>query len=78
MSAAGADNANVDSSNIIFTIRHKIICSCSNVISKRLAKDLKDQFIGMNIKQKVKIKIRQMSLDIFLNQILLESIDYLF
>ena len=26
-------------------------------LSKRLSKDLKDQFIGMNIKQKVKIKI---------------------
>ena len=41
-------------------------------------KDLKDQFIGMNIKQKVIIKIQQTNLDFFLNQILLESIDYLF
>ena len=32
----------------------------------------------MNIKQNVRIKIRQRSLDIFSNQILLESIDYLF
>ena len=32
----------------------------------------------MNIKQKRKIKIRQMNIDIFSNQILLESIDYLF
>ena len=29
----------------------------------------------MNIKQKVRIKIRQMNIDIFSNQILLESID---
>ena len=43
-----------------------------------LAKDFKDQFIGMNIKQKVRIKIQQMNLNIFSNQILLESIDYLF
>ena len=43
-----------------------------------LAKDFKDQFIGMNIKQKVRIKIQQMNLHIFSNQILLESIDYLF
>ena len=43
-----------------------------------LLKDLKDKFIGMNIKQKVRIKIRQMNLDIFSNQILLESADYLF
>ena len=30
-----------------------------------LAKDLTEQFIGMNIKQKVKIKIQQMNRDIF-------------
>ena len=36
-----------------------------------LAKDFKDQLIGMNVKQKVIIKIRQMNLDIFSNQILL-------
>ena len=38
---------------------------------------MKDQFIGMNIKQKVRIKIRQMNLDIFSNQLLLESVDSL-
>ena len=43
-----------------------------------IAKDLKYQFIRMNTKQKVRIKIRQMNIDIFSNQILLESIDYLF
>ena len=37
---------------------------------KFLAKDLKDQFIGMNMKQK-EIKMRQMNLDIFSNQTLL-------
>ena len=31
----------------------------------------------MNIKQKVRIKIQQMNIDIFSNQILLESIDCL-
>ena len=41
-----------------------------------LAKDLKDYFNGTNIKQKVRIKIRQMNFDIFSNQILL--IHYLF
>ena len=41
LSAAGADNVNVDSSNIIFPIRHKIICSCSNVISRRQSKTIK-------------------------------------
>ena len=43
-----------------------------------LAKDLKDQFIGMNIKQKVRIKLHQTNLDIFSNQTLLESIVYSF
>ena len=43
-----------------------------------LVKNLKDQFIGMNIKQKTRIKIRQMNKYIFSNQILLESIDCLF
>ena len=42
------------------------------------AKDLKDQLIGMNIKQKVRIKIQQMDTDIFFNQILLEWINCLF
>ena len=42
------------------------------------AKDSKDQFIGMNITQKVRIKIQEMNNDLFLNQILLDLIDYLF
>ena len=41
-------------------------------------KKSKDQFIGMNIKQKVRIKIQQMNIDIFSNQILLVSTDYYF
>ena len=36
-----------------------------------LAKDLKDQIIGLNIQQKMRIKIRQINIDIFSNQILL-------
>ena len=43
-----------------------------------LAKDLKCQRIGMNIKQKVRLKIRQVSIDIFSNQSLLELLDCLF
>ena len=46
----------------------KTIKNCQNV----LAKDLKDKFIGMNIKQKVRTLIQQMNVDIFLNQILFE------
>ena len=32
-----------------------------------LAKDMKDQLIGANIRQKVKQKMQQMNMDIFLN-----------
>ena len=38
--------------------------------------DLKDQFFGINIKQKVRRTMRQMNIDIFSNQILLELIDF--
>ena len=38
--------------------------------SQNLAKDLKNQCIGIIIKQKVGIKIQQISIDIFLNQTL--------
>ena len=41
-------------------------------------KDLKDRLIGMNRKQKMRIKLQQINIDIFSNQILLESIDYFF
>ena len=43
-----------------------------------LAENLKDLYIGMNIKQKVKIKKRQIITDIFLNQALWELTDCLF
>ena len=39
---------------------------------------MKDQCIGINIKQKVRIKKRQTSIDIFLNQTLQELTDCLF
>ena len=38
--------------------------------------DLEDQFIGINIKQKVIITMQQVNLNFFLNQILLESMAY--
>ena len=84
LSAAGNDNDNDDyGKKIIFTIKDTKLYVPVVTLSARdnqnfLAKDLKDQFIGMNIKQKARIKIRQMSLDIFSNQILLESINYLY
>ena len=39
-----------------------------------LAKDLKDQFIGMSIKQKVRPKIQQMNIDNFYNKNIDEDI----
>ena len=54
----GNDNDDTHPNNLIFTIKDF------------LAKDLTEQFIGMNIKQKVRIKMQQMNVDIFLNQTL--------
>ena len=42
-----------------------------------LSNNLKDHFIGINIKQKVRTK-KQINIDIFSNQNFLEAIDYLF
>ena len=59
MSAAGADNVNsIDSNNIIFTIKDTELYVSKQLYQQEtiknyqnfLAKDLKDQFIGMNIK----------------------------
>ena len=67
LSAAGADNVNNrDSNNIIFTITDTklyvpvatLSARESKKLSKFLCKDLKDQFIGMNIKQKARTKLR--------------------
>ena len=79
-------NTNGNPNNIIFTINDTKLYVSGVILSAReiknyqtsLAKDLKNQFIGINIRQKVRIKIQQINLDIFSDQILLESIDYLF
>ena len=42
-----------------------------------IAKNLKHQYIGLNIKQKVRMKIQQTSTDILLNQTLWGLIDCL-
>ena len=78
--SAGNENLNDNNANnIIFTIKDtKLYVSIVTLIKNYqnvIAKDLKNQFIGMNIKQMVRIKIRQMSLDNLSNQILLDSID---
>ena len=86
MSAGGADNINnINSNSIIFTIEDTNLYVPVVTLSTRdnknhqnfLTKDLKDQLIAMNIKQKVRIKIRQINIDIFLKRILV-GVDRLF
>ena len=72
---SGVENTNADPNNFIFAIKDikfyipVIILSAKDNqnISNFLPKDLKDQFIGMNVKQKKRIKIQQLSTDIFSN-----------
>ena len=75
LSTAGADNANANPNNIIFTIKDTklyvpvftLSAKDNQSLSKLLSKDLKDLYVKTNIKQKGKIKILQTSIDIFLN-----------
>ena len=68
------DNANVDSNNIIFTIKGAKLYIPVVILSGKdnqkllnlLAKDQKYQFLGMNVKQKMRIKIEQTSTDVLL------------
>ena len=83
-SAASADNVNGNASDSIIYQRHKLYVPVVNVSARDnqkyqnfLENDLKDQFIGMNVKQKEMIKIWQINLDIFSNQNLLELTDCL-
>ena len=86
LSTVGADNNDASSNKIILIIIDTtlyvpvVILSAKNnkKQSKLYSKGLKDQFIGMNIKQKVRMKIQQMNVYIFSNQTLLELIDFLF
>ena len=76
LSVANADNDDGANSNkIAFAIKDIELLVTAVVLYEQknikkywnsLAKDLKDPYIGINIKQKVKIKIQQMSINIFL------------
>ena len=65
LSLGGHDNDDANLDNITFTIKDKILVVLVVTLSAKdnkkyqnfLAKDLKDQFVGMNIKQEVRIKI---------------------
>ena len=76
LSEAGNDNANYnDNADIIFTIKDTNLYVSVVIYQKEAIKKyqnfllnyLKGQFIGTNIKQKVRIKIQQMNIDIFSN-----------
>ena len=69
-------NGNNDNNNITFTVKDTkayvpVVTLSARDNQKLLANDLKNQLIGMNIKQKVIIKIQQTNLDFFLNRIFL-------
>ena len=69
MSVGGTDNVNGnnDDINVIFTIKDAklyipvviLIARYNQNYQNSLGKDLKDQFIGMNIKQNLIIKLQQ-------------------
>ena len=70
MSATPTNDADANPDNIIFAVKDTklyvpvVTLSERNnqILSKSFSKDLNNQFIGMNIKQKVKIKTRQMNI----------------
>ena len=83
--AAGADNVNANSNNIILTMKDTKLYISAVTLSARNNEKLSDllnkefeKSVYLNeFKTKVRIKIRHINVDIFLNQILFESIDYL-
>ena len=79
MFANGHDNVNDNRNNITFSVKEtKLYVSVVPLSAKDVPHYLlKDQFVEVNTKQKVRIKIQQMNIDIFSKQTLLELIDYL-
>ena len=69
LSEAGADSVNANYNNNFTMKDTKLYVPVVNLLVKE------DQFIEMNIKENLRIKLRQMNLDIFSNQILLELLD---
>ena len=81
LGVANTDNDDgANSNNIIFTLKETELYVSVVTLSKKKkaienyqnssAKELKYLYRGMNIKQKVKIKIQHMCIGIFLNQTL--------
>ena len=89
LSAAGNDNQIANAANadrISFTTKDTrlyfpVVTLPSREIKNYqsfMSKDLKDQVIGTNMKQKVILKIQGTNLDFSLNQIVEELVNYLF
>ena len=86
LSAYNNKNENDNTDNIIFIIKGtKLYVPVATLsgrenqkLSKRLSKGIERSVYWNEYKQKVRIKIQQMKIDIFPNQILLALIDYLF
>ena len=84
LSAAGNDDTNANPNNIIFTIKGTKLYVPLVILSARdnqklwklLSKVFERSVYWSENKKKVRIKIRQMNVDIFSNQLFLESIDY--
>ena len=70
MSATRTNDADANPDNIIFAVKDTklyvpvVTLSERNnqILSKLFSKDLNNQFIGMSIKQKVRIKTRQINI----------------
>ena len=79
LSVPGAAKDNEDganSNNFIFTIKYTKLHFPVVILSLR--DNQKDQCVGINIRKKVRIKVPQMSTDIFSNQTLQELKDFCF
>ena len=77
LAARSVKNKDAYSNHIIITMKDQMICSCCYFLRKRKIQirninSETNQFIGINIEQTVGIKMRQMRVDVFLNQILYE------
>ena len=85
MSATVNDNTNGNLDNIVYTIKDTNSCVPIVTLSARDNQNLSkrpstgfERSVYWNEHKKMRIKVRQMNIDIFSNQTLLESIDYLF
>ena len=84
LAAAGNDNTNDNSNNIIFDIKdiklyvETLSAKDNQKLWKRLNKGFKRSVYWNKYKTKTEKKIRQTNIDIFPDQVLLELVDYLF